>query len=60
MIQLLGYIITLATIAGLAVILEGATGTVRWLSAWVHTRPRPPAPPHASSEPTENSNHEEG
>ena len=60
MMQLLGYIITIAAIAGLAVLLEGATGVVRWLSAWVRTRPRPPAPPHANPKPTENSNHEEG
>jgi len=30
------------------------------LSAWVRTRPRSPAPPHANPKPTENSNHEEG
>ena len=47
MIQLLGLFITTMSIAGLGIIIEGATDARRKLNAWVQARPRPQAPPHA-------------
>lgn len=45
MIQLLAVIITMACIAGVGIIIEGATGAWSWLSAWVRSRPRLTASP---------------
>lgn len=45
MIHLLGLFITTMSIAGLGIIIEGATGAWSWLSAWVRTRPRLTAEP---------------
>lgn len=46
MIQLLGLFITTMSIAGLGVIIEGATSARSWLAS--RTRPRPSASPHAT------------
>ena len=50
MIHALAVLITTASIAGLGIIIEGATGASRRLKAWADTRLRASAPPHAKAE----------
>ena len=55
MIQLLGVLITTMSIAGLGVIIEGATSARSWLAS--RAGPRPWAPPHAT--PKADDEHDE-
>lgn len=58
MIQILGALLTVIAVSGLCLIIEGATGAWRWLNAWVRSRLRPSAPPHANPEPTDEEEDE--
>ena len=57
MIHLLGMFITTMSIAGLGVIIEGATSAKAWLAS--RTRPRPWAPPHATPKTDDEHDEEE-
>ena len=59
MIHALALLITTASIAGLGVIIEGATGASRFLKVWADTRLRPQAPPHANTEPDDEAREDE-
>lgn len=59
MIQLLFIIIATGCVAGLGLIIEGATGAWSWLSTWVHTRLRTPASPHAKDGSDDDEHSEE-